>query len=233
MIPITVVDNFYHDPYAIREYAMSLDYSREDNSPWPGFRSDYLEVINIELHTLLKAKLTKLFFEDVKDVEFELQVNFHVTPASFGNGWVHTDIGTSFAGVIYLTPNAPLECGTTIFNNLPRELKLSIDARYKETNGYETHIKSAKQHAFKIAELNIGNSEPYDIIREEHNNRFTESCKISNMFNRLVVYPSNLYHTESKFFGTSLNDSRLTQVFFATIKTTKLFPLDRMWSTSQ
>ena len=233
MIPITVVDNFYHDPFAIREYATSLDYNREDESPWPGFRSDYLDVISPKLYDQLKSKLTNLFFENVKYVEFDLQASFHVTPASFGSGWAHTDIGKSFAGVVYLTPNAPLDSGTTIFNNPTLEIKRSIDARYDEVNTYEKHITSAKHMSFKIAESGIGNSKPYDIIREEHNSVFTESCKVSNVFNRLAIYPANLYHAESKFFGNSPNDSRLTLVFFGIIKTSRLFPLDRLWSVPQ
>src|ERR1700722_10741902 len=33
---LCVVDNFYQDPDQIRNYALSLQYSRRDNAPYPG-----------------------------------------------------------------------------------------------------------------------------------------------------------------------------------------------------
>jgi hypothetical protein len=37
---------------------------------------------------------------------------------------------------------------------------------------------------------------------------------IGNVFNRLVLYPGNTYHKSNDYFGDTLQDGRLTQVFF-------------------
>lgn len=46
------------------------------------------------------------------------------------------------------------------------------------------------------------------------NNNYTQSDTINNKYNRLILFNGQLHHISGKYFGTSDNDARLTQVFF-------------------
>ena len=37
---------------------------------------------------------------------------------------------------------------------------------------------------------------------------------VGNCFNRLLLYSADAYHKSNKYFGSSLRDGRLTQLFF-------------------
>jgi hypothetical protein len=65
------------------------------------------------------------------------------------------------------------------------------------TEGYET-LKTINR---------IDNSELY-------NHLFNPIDNIGNVFNRLILYPGITYHKSNDYFGDSIKNGRLTQVFF-------------------
>jgi hypothetical protein len=212
MIPVTVVDNFYNDPYSIREYALSQQFTRCPTGHWPGIRSNSLHNLNHNMDQEFMQRVLCLFFDlqtDVLSANFD--INFHLTDESYEEGWVHRDDGTTFAGVVYLTPDAPVNCGTSLYSRIG-----------PDNEGFDMSEK------FKFY-----NKEPIDIdnyrtARDKHNGQFVKTLDIGNVFNRLVVYPGNIYHRESKFFGNTADNSRLTQVFFAQVNTSGLIsPIEK------
>jgi hypothetical protein len=216
MIPITIVDNFYEDPMSVREYALTQTFSRK-NMPWPGTRTDPLSTINPEMHSTFEQKILNLFFNLKTDtIESDFLIEFQLIPEKYEEGWVHVDTGVSFAGVVYLTPGAPTNAGTSIY----------------EDNDPDPKIKHLKPHpqGFELQQkMNFYNDKDVDIdvyrkTRDEHNNQFNKTIDVGNVFNRLVVYPGEYCHRESKMFGTDPTNSRLTQVFFAKIK-----PINGLW----
>lgn len=202
MVPITVVDNFFKDPKSVRDFALSQEFSRPEIASWPGKRSKMLIDIDKDFYDQLLLKVLNLFFDIPKDsVSCMFDAFFQSIPKKYQKGWTHLDIGTTFTGVVYLTPDAPLEAGTT----------LSVDTTDDPLLDHEI-----KARFYSDLEVNL---DEYYNTRETNNNRFIKTTEVSNLFNRLVIFPGTIPHKENKFFGETIEDSRLTLVFFITLET--------------
>lgn len=119
-----------------------------------------------------------------------LNVGTHISNCSFqyipekSNTWPHADANTSMAGVIYLHPDPPKGTGTGFY-------------RRKSNNT----TRSSGEEIISADELLDPDAwEMYDYIE--------------NVYNRCIIYEGKNYHTATKFFGSTPDDSRLTQVFF-------------------
>jgi len=101
--------------------------------------------------------------------------------------WIHCDSTTSWAAVVYLTPNAPLSGGTGLFRHKSTGLsektddKKAMDLMWKECNDYTK----------------------WDL------------CDVvGNKFNRMVLYRGTMWHASLDYFGQGKEDGRLFQTFF-------------------
>jgi len=59
---------------------------------------------------------------------------------------------------------------------------------------------------------------------------FDEVVRVNNVYNTLILFEGDIFHAANNFFGTTLEDSRLSQVFFINkIDANKAnsFPLNR------
>ena len=132
------------------------------------------------------------------DLIYDSKCSFQIIDNKYRKGWIHCDDIEYYdvAGVIYLTPNAPLDAGTSIYRKKTEHRK-TYDIKYNE-----------------FAERQKINLEEYYKVQDEYNSQFEKTLEIGNVYNRLVVYSVEEWHAQSGFFGTTLEDSRLTQVFF-------------------
>lgn len=202
MIPVTIVDNFFKDPYSVRNFALSQEFLRSEITAWPGKRSRMLLDVDQDFYNLFVEKVLNLFFNLPRDfVKCNFDMFFQSIPGKYEEGWAHIDFGTTFTGVVYLTPDAPLDAGTSLYVE-----KI-----------YDPHRDQAIKAKF-YSDVDVDINE-YRIAREKNNNGFIKTTDISNLFNRLVIFPGNVFHRENKFFGETLDNSRLTLVFFVTLET--------------
>lgn len=198
--PAICVDNFYSDPDSVRNWALSLDYKPDPDGRWPGKRSEKLHLVDPTFFHNFCCKIFSLYFNlEIEDIEwivhtqFQLIEPFDTVHNSIKNsGWIHYDYGGIFGGIIYLTPNIDLNCGTSIFEqtSVPDD-KLS---------------KEAKQNFYKH-----GHYENYEHILENHNRNFIETVNYKNIYNRFISFDGNTAHKANSFYS---NLPRLTQVFF-------------------
>jgi|TARA_R110002096_G_scaffold427112_1_gene637572 hypothetical protein len=112
---IIVVDNFYRNPMEVREFALKQNFSTTGN--FPGYRTDQPYATD-ELRDLMQSYL--------KPFGMEIDT-WNNKPGDYHNGmfqyttaedrsWVHIDsINTNMAGVIYMTPDAPVSAGTGFY----------------------------------------------------------------------------------------------------------------------
>jgi hypothetical protein len=215
LIPISVVDDFFEDPDSIRNYAISqsFDYPR---GYYPGYRTDHLSVLNKDLFEKVNNKLLLLFFNPyIDNIEIEVESQFQSIPEKFEEGWVHQDIDVNqrhLAGVIYLTPDAPVIAGTSLY----RKVKEVNNNNFKYRNDFYSNGK-------------VDDHQTYVEKRNEHNSCFERTVDIGNVYNRCIIYNANDYHKESKFFGSCLEDSRLTLCFklSVTLHGKSMFPIQR------
>lgn len=182
-----VIDDFYDNPYEVREFALEQDYGVIGN--YPGFRTK--SFLSDDIKNAI-GDVLRPFAGEVTSWGGDYSGSFQYTLASH-RSWIHADSYTEWAGVLYLTPDAPITAGTGIFKHKETGL-MSWD--YKDrgpdyNNDQSPHIRH-----------------PHDYTKWDMVDRF------GNIFNRLVMYRADLYHVSLDYFGQTLEDGRLFQVFF-------------------
>jgi hypothetical protein len=176
IINTIVIDNFLDNPMLVRNSALSLDITRSGS--YPGFRSDradhdYEKYVQEKIESVIGTKITE-WKQD--SLQFQLCLENDKT-------WIHHD-DTEWAGVLFLTPDAPVSAGTGIFRHIPTGISVSSP------------------------EVDIHDDEQWELV-----------TAIGNVFNRMIIYRGNLYHKSLVAgFGNSIENGRLTQVFFFNIE---------------
>ena len=200
------VDNFFDNPDEIRKYALSLEYP-EVPGHYPGKRSFDLKEINPDFYNAVCKKILSLFFaEPVNNyqVEMKFQVIEHQHPdknSVFNKGWIHLDDSSSFAGLIYLNPEADLDTGTAIYKQVVvREQSLETFTRYR--------AQMESKNRFFLD----GENMDYEKHMTEHNSVYVETIRFSNLYNRMICFESSQHHAATNIFVSG--EPRLTLVFF-------------------
>lgn len=109
---LIIVDDFYTNPHEVRNHALGLNFETFGNYPGirscpePQSQSDYL-----------KQYIQKnILHEKILHWNNEYNTCYQYTTAD-SETWIHQD-ETDWAGVLYLTPDAPIESGTGIYEPL-------------------------------------------------------------------------------------------------------------------
>lgn len=179
---IIVVDDFYSNPLEVRNIALSQNYS-PDLRYHKGQRTT----------TKFIAPGTKQVFESLIGrritawVEYEYNGVFQYCTAEDPLVY-HSDM-QRYAAAVYLTPDAPVETGTSFY-------------RSKVLPG----VRSTKTTDDKYSEVFKGGF--YD------KTNFELVDTVGNIFNRLVIWDAQLIHSASQYFGTNKENSRLFHLFF-------------------
>jgi hypothetical protein len=198
-LPTIVVDNFYEDPLLWREFALDQKYFKGNRGNWPGLRTELLHNINMDLFQVVMKKLLFVLKDYGITRVSELQTGFQIIDETYGRGWVHDDDPTfQCAGVIYLNEDAPLGSGTAIYEDSPD----FSGEKYAEL--FKTDVNNGSQEERDI----------YAKYRDEQVSLFKKTITVENVFNRMILFDSRCWHSAEHFFGTTTENSRLTQVFF-------------------
>jgi len=113
-IPTTVLDNFFDDPYDVREFALQQEYYPDVNCVYPGKRSKELHEINRPLFQHVIDRFNAIFYKSVDIQGWSARIQFQIVDNTFNSGWVHRD-NDLITGIIYLNPRANPDSGTTIY----------------------------------------------------------------------------------------------------------------------
>ena len=191
--PTTIIDGFFDDPDAVREFALKQEFkdSENDGYIWPGKRSKLLHEICPNFFQTFVNKMLSAFY-DLNSTEYKWEATacFQIVNKEYQYGWVHKDKDV-FTGIVYLSKNYE-NSGTTLY-----EAKNPIEAAIKH------HDK--KQESFR----DLTALENNRVYREENNNQFIPSITVEGKYNRLVLFDSHLYHSANNF-----SDDRLTLIVF-------------------
>ncbi len=130
MINAFVVDNFHPKPYELREFALKQDFNVDGNYPGHRTRSflkdsdypiglvpfatgpDYVSTMQQKIADIVRPFAGEITWWG----DEEYSGAFQYTTAR-DRSWIHVDQTTSWAGVLYLTPNAPITSGTGLFRH--------------------------------------------------------------------------------------------------------------------
>ena len=185
---LIITDNFYVHSDKVREFALSQEFSVRGNYPGQRTTPFYYDDLKNCIQYLVQnagGKITQ--FE-----EFDYNTAYQYTTAK-DNSWIHSDQTTMWAGVCYLTPDAPLTSGTAIYKHKETGL---YKAATKEDGSYD---KETMDKIYKDSR-DMSKWEVVDVI--------------ANKFNRLVLYRGDLFHSSLDYFGKDKYDGRLFQTFF-------------------
>ena len=216
------IDNFFSEPDIIRKWGMSLPKQPDSEGNWPGLRSQPLHVLDRNFANTFLLKVISCYFdlkyEDISwkssNVRFQLINKFDEDKSNAKNiGWIHQDYGHDLAGLIYLTPEADLNTGTSLFNLKPE---------YEKT--FLNYVTEPEKEALYSGEK--VNDKHYAESLNIRNNKFYEKTNFSNVYNRLIVYDANEFHRANNFF--TKNNERLTLIFFINNISCHKAPMDRI-----
>lgn len=178
---IVVVDDFLPDPDAVRAIALRQRFVKMHSA---GVRTMeqflHLAPYREEFSRLLGRELTNW---DDNDANGRFQCCFASDAIPY-----HSD-SQSYAGVLFLTPGAPIEAGLAFFR------------------GRASGLRGRSPDA-DLMRLTFGEGAEFD------RSRWEEVDCIANLYNRLVLFDAHLAHGASAYFGDRLENARLFQNFF-------------------
>lgn len=179
-----VVDNFYENPDSVREFALKTNMVAHLNAH-KGSRTD-----QVYLFQGLKEAFEKILGTKIKDWE-HYGTNGCFQYCVAGDQLVyHTDT-QQYAGLIYLTPDAPPNTGTSFY-------------RSKHTK--KMHVNNGMEHNVVFRNGFLDSTE-FDLVDT-----------VGNVYNRLVLFDAQLIHAAACYFGNNRENGRLFQLFFFDIE---------------
>lgn len=179
-----IVDNFYERPDEVREFALKQDYIEggfgrgfigrrtEKQFLFPGLKEQFEQIMG--------RKITK--WED-----YGMNGRFQIAWA--GEPLVYHCDSQQWGGMLYLTQNAPYQCGTTLYAHKKTKARTYYDVGWDDAWNCPggSHLDGTP-------------FEPVDVL--------------GNVYNRLVIFDASCIHSASEYFGNSKHNSRLWQMFF-------------------
>jgi len=180
-LDIITINNFYTNPDDVRRDALSLPFSKEGN--YPGIRTE--PYINSSIQNVIQDIIFP-YGGKISNFSEDVNGSFQITYA-WEKSWIHADTNNTWAGLCYLTPDAPPSSGTGFYKHR------------------ESGITNTRQNEKKAKEVESQGQEYF---------RWELVQKVSNEYNKLVLYDGQLFHKSLDYFGDNLKNGRLTQVFF-------------------
>lgn len=186
---IIVIDNFYDDPEKMRNLALTTP-KKTDIRYWKGKRSNPIpsnELIHI------KEKFEKML--GIK-IEKEFRSHFHLQTAT--DQLVYHSDQLDWAAVVYLTPDAPVECGTDLIKSKITSLRtIPTPEDCKRFN------KNHQEMMQLMYGKNVVDASKWEVCD-----------RIGNVFNRIIIWHGRLPHSVAGMFGHDDESGRLVQLFF-------------------
>jgi hypothetical protein len=191
---LIIIDNFYNNALDTRNYVLTQEFSVKGNYPGQrtiSYANEHLKEVIQKYVEPFGGKISQFPIPktDLSDAGSIYNGAFQYT-TSRDRSWVHVDSWNNWAGVLFLTPDAPLSAGTAFYRfqdgtTLDADNKL-LDNK-SETDNYSQ-----------------------DLTKWEMVDR------VGNVFNRLILFNSHRYHMSMDYFGDCKENGRLFQVFFFT-----------------
>jgi hypothetical protein len=192
-----VINDFLPYPNVVREWALSKEFYDCNqfskrigvSTNWPGIRTDHVMELDSAYANDILGKISIFARKFFYDAPVSIRSYFQICRSSDGDSWIHQDNDVDIAALLYLSPNAPVSSGTTLYEcrDYTKWQNLSMDEMTK-----------------------INRKERQDL----YNDLFDPVDVIGNVYNRLVMYRGDIFHKSNDYFGTTKQDGRLTQVFF-------------------
>jgi hypothetical protein len=172
------VDNFYKDPLLVRNFALNQEFQadlryfkgkRSACFRFDGLKERFEKILNRKIINWEKYGTNGCF-------QYCVAEDLHV---------YHYDF-QQYAGVLFLTPDAPIQSGTQFF-------------RSKHTKKMRVE---KEEHSLVFAKGFYDSTE------------FESVDTVGNIFNRIVLFDARMIHAAPIYFGSNKQNGRLFQLFF-------------------
>jgi len=193
---LLVKDNFYKSPEKVYQTALESDFYAPEHAT--GYRSKkvYHEIgIKEKLETILGIHINRWDTDPLEENGVFYQ--------GFSEGkrkeipGVHADEPyNDITVVVYLTPGLPYNCGTSLWQHKKSGLMEPMKPKVKKG---ETFNEDEFLYPF----------ERDSKIR----NRWEEIDRVGYRFNRMVAYPSGVFHSATNHYGHAGKNGRIYQTF--------------------
>lgn len=197
---VYAVDNFYPDPGAVRRRALALPFTEPEE--YTGWRTcPYFQPgIKRRIEATLRLPLRR-WSEDDDELNYNRGHGVFYFGLAHGPraemAGVHVDRPADWVTmIVYLTPDAPADAGTSLWQHRATNLTAAPTAR-------------------DAARLNSSVEELEEVLEQDglRPARWRELDRIGNIYNRAVFYRSGLLHSATRHFGSNLRNGRLYQTF--------------------
>lgn len=189
---LIIVDNFYNNAMDTRNYILTQQFTVTGNFPGQRTISYANEHLKDTIQRYIEpfgGKITVFPIpkQDNSDNKEIYNGSFQYT-TSRDRSWVHTDKWNNWAGIVFLTPEAPLSAGTAFY-------------RFKDGATCEEDGKI------------LNNKDEVDRFSQDLT-KWELVDSVGNVFNRLILFNSRRYHMSMDYFGDTKENGRLFQTFF-------------------
>ncbi|MFF3377815.1 DUF6445 family protein [Streptomyces sp. NPDC002680] len=194
---VIIVDDFYANPEAVRAKALTSRFANIEPTDYPGFASQLVigsRSLEQVFTGLIGAEL------NVDRDRFTWGGFRYITEKSGRSAIVHADVAADWAGMVYLTPNAPMSSGTAFFRHRATGLSSPPTDREARAMGYADSSEFDDQ-----------------VIRPDKADlsKWEQIARIGPVYNRLILFRgSEHYHAPMGGCGDCAKTARLTHIFF-------------------
>jgi hypothetical protein len=200
---IRVSDNFYPDAAAVRRRALSMSYTEPENLV--GWRTRAYQPRGIRERIESRFSVTIEAWDDDPD---NINLCNGVFFTSYAKGDRGETVGIHYDDplrwvmfLVYLTPDAPYDAGTSLWQHKQTGLVMP------PTPADAKRLGSTVEELLQTLESDA-----------RKRNRWVEIDRVGNIFNRAVMFPGGFYHSASRHFGSGLQDGRIYQSFHFPVK---------------
>ena len=130
---VIIIDDFYSNPDAVRAFALQQDFTVKGN--WPGQRTN--SFMTDDTRTSIQNILRNAAGEVTAWNDSPGMTGSFEIATALNRSWIHTDHHNTWAGVCYLTPDAPYTGGTGLFRHRATGATMS-----HELAEYESHYSN-------------------------------------------------------------------------------------------
>ena len=183
-----IVDDFYQNVDEVREFVLNQEFDVRGNYPGQRTKSFANDHLKEHLNRLIRPFAGEITYWSDDEYNGAYQYT-----TQYERSWIHADSTTTWAALVYLTPDAPISGGTGLF-------------RHKRTGLESAPILPTGERDDKLLDSIYVDSQ--DLTKWEMTDR------LANKYNRLVMYRGDLFHMSLDYFGTNKENGRLFQTFF-------------------
>ena len=193
---LIVKDNFYREPEKVYQAALkSVYYEPEHVTGYRSTKVYHEKGVKARLEKILGIKITRWDIDPIEENGVFYQGLSKGKKKEVPG--VHSDEPyNDITIVIYLTPGLPFTCGTSLW-------------MHKQT-GLTDPVTPVDAQRLKVSFTGLKNQLEWE---SKDRSKWVEIDRVGYRFNRMVAYPSGIFHSASNHYGGSLKSGRIYQTF--------------------